>query len=159
MSPPKLPPAELSEPDVQTALKVELVMEGGAMGRLRGLIFNGREQTEEDLMANGQVWGFNGVANLSERPLFSTLRDKSIVVTIRNKTNFMHAMHLHGHHFRVLDTLTNDRQSWRDTTLIGPDDTVRIAFVADNPGTWLLHCHMLEHAAAGMTTWFGVRNA
>jgi FtsP/CotA-like multicopper oxidase with cupredoxin domain len=28
--------------------------------------------------------------------------------------------------------------------------------VADNPGKWLFHCHMLEHAAAGMNTWFQV---
>ncbi|VAX07178.1 Multicopper oxidase, partial [hydrothermal vent metagenome] len=31
-----------------------------------------------------------------------------------------------------------------------------IAFVADNPGKWLFHCHMLEHAAAGMSSWFEV---
>jgi FtsP/CotA-like multicopper oxidase with cupredoxin domain len=35
-------------------------------------------------------------------------------------------------------------------------ETVEIAFVADNPGDWLLHCHMLEHAAAGMMTWLRV---
>ncbi|MFT5510814.1 MAG: FtsP/CotA-like multicopper oxidase with cupredoxin domain, partial [Hyphomicrobiaceae bacterium] len=29
---------------------------------------------------------------------------------------------------------------------------LEIAFVADNPGEWLLHCHMLSHAASGMTT-------
>ena len=37
-----------------------------------------------------------------------------------------------------------------------PDETIEIAFVADNPGKWLLHCHMLEHAAGGMMTWFDV---
>lgn len=40
--------------------------------------------------------------------------------------------------------------------MIGSTQTTQIAFVADNPGKWLLHCHMLEHAAAGMTTWFEV---
>ena len=33
-------------------------------------------------------------------------------------------------------------------------ETIEIAFVADNPGKWLLHCHMLEHSASGMMTWF-----
>ncbi len=31
-----------------------------------------------------------------------------------------------------------------------------IAFVADNPGKWMIHCHMLDHQAAGMMTWFEV---
>ena len=44
----------------------------------------------------------------------------------------------------------------RDTTLTVPDETIEIAFVADNPGKWLLHCHMLEHSASGMMTWFEV---
>ena len=44
----------------------------------------------------------------------------------------------------------------RDTFLIGPEQTTEVAFVAGNPGKWLYHCHMLEHAAAGMTTWFEV---
>jgi FtsP/CotA-like multicopper oxidase with cupredoxin domain len=35
-------------------------------------------------------------------------------------------------------------------------ETVQIAFVADNPGDWLLHCHMLEHSAGGMMTWLRV---
>ena len=36
------------------------------------------------------------------------------------------------------------------------EETVRIAFVADNPGDWLVHCHMLEHSVAGMMSWFRV---
>ncbi|MEL6502809.1 MAG: multicopper oxidase domain-containing protein, partial [Pseudomonadota bacterium] len=30
------------------------------------------------------------------------------------------------------------------------------SLVAVNPGKWMLHCHMLEHAAAGMRNWFEV---
>ena len=45
----------------------------------------------------------------------------------------------------------------RDTVLLDRNETAsEIAFVADNPGDWLLHCHMLEHAAAGMRTWIRV---
>jgi FtsP/CotA-like multicopper oxidase with cupredoxin domain len=35
-------------------------------------------------------------------------------------------------------------------------ETREIAFVADNPGKWLFHCHMLSHAASGMMTWIDV---
>jgi FtsP/CotA-like multicopper oxidase with cupredoxin domain len=31
-----------------------------------------------------------------------------------------------------------------------PDERVDIAFVADNPGDWMIHCHILEHAEGGM---------
>ena len=44
----------------------------------------------------------------------------------------------------------------RDTILMNRGETVEIAFVADNPGEWLLHCHMLEHSASGMMTWLRV---
>ena len=43
-----------------------------------------------------------------------------------------------------------------DTVPMDPDETLRIAFVADNPGDWLLQCHILEHSVAGMLTWFRV---
>ena len=33
-------------------------------------------------------------------------------------------------------------------------EAVEIAFVADNPGDWLLHCHMPEHSISGMMMWF-----
>ena len=39
---------------------------------------------------------------------------------------------------------------WHDSVPIGPDERVEVAFVADNPGLWLLHCHVLEHHMAGM---------
>jgi FtsP/CotA-like multicopper oxidase with cupredoxin domain len=41
-------------------------------------------------------------------------------------------------------------QEWQDTVLLAPYEGVDIAFVADNPGDWMFHCHVLEHQAAGM---------
>jgi len=38
-----------------------------------------------------------------------------------------------------------------ETVLVGPHETWDVAFRADNPGIWMLHCHILEHAAAGMS--------
>ena len=39
---------------------------------------------------------------------------------------------------------------WRDMTLLDPGERVEIGFVADNPGDWMIHCHILEHQEAGM---------
>ncbi len=45
---------------------------------------------------------------------------------------------------------------WLDKVLVSSREKVSWGFVADNPGKWMLHCHMLEHQAAGMVTWFEV---
>ena len=73
---------------------------------------------------------------------------------MNNATAFPHAMHLHGHHFRALGS--GGPGPLRDTLLIAAGEKSEIAFVADNPGDWLLHCHMVEHAASGMMTWIHV---
>ena len=53
--------------------------------------------------------------------------------------------------FKVLGS---DRRSlpvhYADTVLLTPKETVDVAFVADNPGDWMLHCHIIEHQEAGM---------
>jgi FtsP/CotA-like multicopper oxidase with cupredoxin domain len=149
----------LPEPDLENARIFELDMTGGAMGRMGDIVYNGKKLDGLDFRDTGQVWAFNGIANLADTPFFSVKRHETVFLATVNNTAFLHAMHLHGHHFRILERSGSDvdeGQPWRDTFLIGPEQTTRIAFVADNPGKWLLHCHMLEHAAAGMNTWFEV---
>ncbi|KAG1648079.1 Laccase-1 [Nymphon striatum] len=75
-----------------------------------------------------------------------------------NTVTFPHAIHLHGHHFTVQSQsgAANTEGDVRDTVLIGADETVEIAFVADNPGKWMIHCHMLSHQKSGMMAWFEV---
>jgi FtsP/CotA-like multicopper oxidase with cupredoxin domain len=69
-----------------------------------------------------------------------------------NDTRWPHAMHFHGHHFREKAA----GSPWRDTLLMEPNETRTVYLQADNPGKWMLHCHMLEHLAGGMGTWFEV---
>ena len=61
-------------------------------------------------------------------------------------------MHLHGHHFWVRSKEFDGapKTVLRDTYLMAPGEQANFTFIADNPGLWLLHCHMLEHHAAGM---------
>ena len=81
-------------------------------------------------------------------------RGETARIAMVNDTAWPHGMHLHGHHFRVLGP--DGPGPWRDTALIQRGETVEVAFVADNPGDWLLHCHMVEHSASGMMTWIRV---
>ncbi len=73
---------------------------------------------------------------------------------ITNQTEEYHVMHLHGHSFSV--ELHNGKALQGspihlDSLLVAPDENWDIAFVADNPGLWMLHCHVLVHAAFGMS--------
>lgn len=159
------PPARLpdnplpGEPVLDGALRVPLRMEGGAMGRMPGArIGDGPTMGMRELAAAGKVWAFNGVAGMPTEPLVSVKSGRTVVVDIENDNAWPHAMHLHGHHFRVVARNGNAvaRSDWRDTELVHRGERVSIAFVAGGPGKWLLHCHMLEHHAGGMVTWVEV---
>lgn len=154
-APSALLPNPLREPDLVRARAAELTMAGGAMGRMASAIYEGKETPIRDLVPAGMVWAFNGIAGMPQDPLIAAARGESLRIKIVNDTGWPHAMHLHGHHFR--EVLDDGRLGpWRDTVLLNRAETREIAFVADNPGKWLLHCHMLEHAASGMMTWLDV---
>lgn len=140
--------------DLQNAKRVDLLMEGGAMGQMRGAIVDGEMQDMRTMASNGNFWALNGVSGLPDEPLLVAKRGETVIIKIINDSVFGHAMHLHGFHFRQI---ANDAAGpLRDTLLVERAETVEIAFVADNLGDWLLHCHMLEHTAAGMLTWIKV---
>ncbi|KAJ3147436.1 laccase [Geranomyces michiganensis] len=61
---------------------------------------------------------------------------------------FRHPFHLHGHAFSVM-TASNDNPVMRDVEAIGGKETV-LRFIADNPGTWFLHCHIDWHLEDGL---------
>lgn len=150
---------KLPEPDLSNAKTFVLDMAGGAMGGFVDIVFNGKKLEGEAYKTTGQSWAFNGVANLAKDPFFDVAQGETVIVETINSTGWVHAMHVHGHHFKILSRSGADVDEgdiWRDTFLIGPEQTTKIAFVADNKGKWLFHCHMLEHAAAGMNTWFNV---
>ena len=151
-------PNTVATADLANARTVDLVMTGGAMGRMGEMTHRGKPLTRERMRETKQLWAFNGVANMPEEPIFRVKRGETIIIKAVNQTGWLHAMHTHGHHFQIIER--NGKKSnemiWRDTFSIDRDETVKIAFVADNPGKWLFHCHMLEHAAAGMRTWFEV---
>jgi FtsP/CotA-like multicopper oxidase with cupredoxin domain len=144
-APIRLPRNPLAEPDLARAERHDLVMTGGMMGSMRGL-------------PAGMAWAMNGSANSCGSgkvidPLFILRRGRTCVLRVVNETQWHHPMHLHGHAFRVIsrDGRPTRHREWLDTVLLAPRETAEVAFVADNPGDWLLHCHVLEHQASGMT--------
>ncbi|MCG6891610.1 MAG: multicopper oxidase family protein [Gammaproteobacteria bacterium] len=133
-------------------LHVHMVMEGGAMGGMRSATYNGREMNIRELVKNQKIWAINGIAGMSETPLFRVPRGSAVSLDIVNDNSWPHAMHVHGHHF----IYHKAPGIWRDTALFERGEQGTMRFIADNPGKWLIHCHMVEHMAGGMVTWFEV---
>jgi FtsP/CotA-like multicopper oxidase with cupredoxin domain len=100
--------------------------------------------------------GVNGVPYWQAKPLEITLGDTE-VWRIVNNTDFSHPFHLHGYFFQVLD---DDRvPEWKDTVNVPTKSEITIAVRFDErPGAWMYHCHILDHAEAGMMGHLVVRN-
>ena len=70
-----------------------------------------------------------------------------------NSSGQVHPMHLHGHRAVVLSrdgVAATGSPWWVDSLDVEDGQTYEIAFLADNPGVWMDHCHNLQHAADGM---------
>ena len=134
-------------PDLASAERHSIVFGGGMMGNMPGGMGG--------MMGGGHgrmIWTVNGKAvpehDHSHEPLLKLTRGRSYIFELVNDTAWHHPIHIHGHVFNVISGRQKDTSG--DTVLIDPRTRAEIAFVADNPGDWMLHCHILEHQASGM---------
>jgi FtsP/CotA-like multicopper oxidase with cupredoxin domain len=100
----------------------------------------------------GRYWTVNG-RMFPDVPMFVVSDGDVVRMRIENSGADNHPMHLHGHHAVVLsrDGEPATGSPWVvDSLDVGRDETYEIAFVADNPGIWLDHCHDLPHATEGL---------
>ena len=152
----ELPANPIPEPNLTHAERHEVVFTGGAMGGMSGAMVDGQWTDIRTMARQGMFWAINGVATTDphKEPLIILKRNQSCLLSLRNDTAFPHPIHLHGHAFRVLtrNGKPTRYREWQDTVLMSRGEQVDIAFVADNPGDWMFHCHILEHQASGMST-------
>jgi len=146
----------MPEPDLSNPVVHDITLAGGAMGGMRSAILKGERQSIRELVRQGMVWAMNDTVGSGhqQEPLFLLKLGQTCLLKITNDTAFSHPMHLHGHAFRVLsrDGKPTKYQQWQDTVNVMPNETTEIAFVADNPGDWMFHCHVLEHQISGMSS-------
>ena len=93
-------------------------------------------------------WSVNGNRFDMENPAATPLLIRAgqrVRLEFVNDTDMWHPMHLHGHTYQL-----GDDGPRKDTAIVLPKKTVSVAFDADNPGQWLLHCHNAYHGEAGM---------
>lgn len=92
-----------------------------------------------------------------------------VYFVIETKLAVPHPIHLHGHDFYLLaqatgsysasTVLNTDNPPRRDTAMLPASGFLVLAFLTDNPGVWLMHCHIGWHTAEGFAVQFVERAA
>jgi FtsP/CotA-like multicopper oxidase with cupredoxin domain len=122
------------------ALRVMLVLQGGGAER-------GNPPRTNPPQTN----------SLPAPSLFTVERGRTVVMALDNRDAGTHVVYLHGHHFRLLDRLDDGwKPYWLDTLPVAPRQTVRVAFVADNPGRWRIESTASDGVEAA-PRWFEVK--
>jgi suppressor of ftsI/bilirubin oxidase len=148
------------------------------LSKVSAIPLQGATQRKIELSLKNMRFLINGRTFVMDEIAFDVKRGAVEVWSISNPILGMpHPMHIHGFSFQVLERLNSPAQvsssarfgkgrtagdlGWKDTVLVWPGETVRIAidFTHDFPGdqTYLLHCHNLEHEDAGMMINFRVK--
>ncbi|WP_461094484.1 multicopper oxidase family protein [Spirosoma gilvum] len=107
-------------------------------------------------LTNGMNFLVNGGMHVQDKPV---VVGELQVWEVTNLSLMDHSFHLHGFFFQVIEE--NGKapayRAWKDTYNLTPRTSIKIAWMPDNrPGTWMYHCHILEHHAAGMMANFQV---
>lgn len=96
------------------------------------------------------VWAINGAPFGQNTPLEVTAGQR-LRLQVANMSMMTHPVHLHGHTFALASGLR------KDTVLVRPMESMNLDLQADNPGEWMIHCHNIYHAEAGMMIALGYR--
>ena len=94
----------------------------------------------------------NGVPYWKAKPFLADLGETQLW-TVKNDTDWDHPFHLHGYFFMPVDEQGVPIQPavWKDTLNVPMKATARLLVTFDErPGTWMIHCHILDHAEGGL---------
>lgn len=144
--PPALPANPLAEPDLANAEKLNFNFEWA--GAVSVNVDNGKPPSLWQI--NGQAWDITD-RTCADRPIARLVKGRSYLFELKNMTQYQHPIHLHGMSFKVIaSNRTKVIPYFTDTYLLGRNERARIALVADNPGVWMFHCHVIDHMETGL---------
>jgi len=150
---PALAANPLPEPDHSAATQIPFILSASA------------EERPKDGICGSlgyNFWAINKVPWADDSgdptaPLAEMKAGRTYIFNVENPTPQLHPLHLHGLVFRPMNSNKQAiRPHFSDTYLIQPDEKVQLALVADNPGDWVFHCHIIEHQKTGMTSYVRV---
>jgi len=157
--------ATIAEPNMKTATRLNFVFQATDTGQTVSMLDDQLGDLLGELCLSSRTfWTINSYAWPDREharlppPRAILDRGKSFVFALKNDSEFSHPIHVHGHTFKLL---RSDKQNLpphhTDTLLLLPHETAEVGFVADNPGDWMFHCHIIEHQETGMMQYFRVR--
>lgn len=144
--------------DLAKAKTVPVVIAGGARGGLKSATYKNEVLDLRGLLERGMAWAINGVAGPGGDLIGKFAKGETIVLDINNTTQFDQPLHIHGHVWQVVEQggAVQEGQPWRDTTLVPRMKMQKLAFVADNPGIWVLQSLVAERVDSGLIASFAV---
>lgn len=144
---PRLPMNPIPALDLDQATRIPLVFEWA------GALSPTRADGEVDPVfwtINKRAWTDHSHMHPPE-PLAVLKLGKTYIFELYNATPHHHPIHLHGFTFTVLHSDQREITPYHtDTILLEKNERAQVAIVADNPGDWMFHCHVIEHMATGL---------
>ncbi|MFQ3187108.1 MAG: FtsP/CotA-like multicopper oxidase with cupredoxin domain [Marinomonas primoryensis] len=143
---PTLPLNPIPAPDLENAETIKFAFEWNA--NITPIHKDGKVNYNFWTM-NRRSWEGMSKGNIPA-PLAKLELGKTYIFELANLTQYHHPIHIHGHTFTVLKSNKKAITPFHtDTVLLGQNETVIAALVADNPGRWMYHCHIIEHLKTG----------
>ncbi|NCG19814.1 MAG: multicopper oxidase domain-containing protein [Rhodobacterales bacterium] len=99
------------------------------------------------------AWSINGDV-YGQGDAIPVKGDRPTRLTIVEMSGIPHPFHVPGQFFQILDRDDGElfKSAQLDTVMVNGFETVTIQTDFSNPGVWMAHCHLLEHAELGMMT-------
>ncbi len=143
--------ADATPPELEWPARAPIEREPDVDAELRFAVRNG---------PRGLEWTINEQAMPME-PLMTFEQGQTVTLTLRNLAGPEHPFHLHGQFFEIVPDgrPETEQPGLKDTVLVPGLSTVTVRAYVDNPGRWMAHCHILEHAELGMMGEFIVNPA
>ncbi len=144
-----LPKNPLMKPDLKSAQTHKLIFGWSPEGTIPNNGFCG-SLGSNFWSINRKAWPGDEAKNV--QPLVTMKQGQTHILRLQNESPNLHPIHIHGLVFKPIRS--NKRKllaNWTDTLLLLKNEIVDVVLVADNPGDWAFHCHVIEHQKTGLT--------
>ena len=149
-----LPKNPLLKPDLKSAQTHKLIFGWSPEGTVPNNGFCG-SLGSNFWSINRKAWPGDDAGNI--QPLVTMKQGQTHILRLQNESPNIHPIHIHGLVFKPIRS--NKRKlpsNWTDTLLLLKNEIVDVVLVADNPGDWAFHCHVIEHQKTGLTGYIRV---
>lgn len=110
-----------------------------------------------ELALDGGEWSAPATFTAASSPAFQAKAGRTVVLALTNRAAIATTVHLHGHHFRLLDRLDDGwKPYWLDTLALQPAQTQHIAFAAGTAGRFLIESMSADWAAPRLVRWYEI---